>query len=137
MDGKLEEPTAKFDDLTNIAGGNTCFKRRPNISDNRNGFYNQAYTCSWRLYQNDCCEYLLNKKYSKFKATIFIKEGSNWDGSANLTIICDEQKKYVSPDMLKTSDPIDIEVDITNVDNFKILFSDEEKICIANAGFYQ
>ena len=45
---------------------------------------------------------------------------------------------YLSPDMTKTSEPINIDVDITNVDNFKLLFEGGyEKIYIANAGFYQ
>ena len=99
MNGRLEKPTAKFEDLTNIAGSKNSFKVKKNISDIRDGFYNQAYYCSY--HKNDCCEYLLDGKYSKFKATIFVEHGSNWSNSVNMTIIGDEKKLYISPDMTK------------------------------------
>ena len=136
MDGKLQNPTAKFNDLTNIAGDKSRFKTKKNVFDIRDGFYSQVYYNSYKT--NDCCEYLLGEKYSKFKATLFVEKGSNWSGSANIKIIGDEQMLYLSPDMIKTSEPINIEVDITGVDNFKLLFEGGyEKIYIANAGFYQ
>ena len=137
MDGKLQNPTAKFEDLINIAGSKGYFDTEKNIFDIREGFYSNAYYCSNDYKKNDCCEYLLDKKYSKFKATLFVENGSNWSGSVNMTAIGDENVLYKSEDFLKTSEPVDIEVDVTGVDNFKILFSDGSKLYIANAGFYQ
>lgn len=138
MDGKLQNPTANFDDLTNIAGRKNYFNVAKNIFDIRDGFYSKAYYGSLsKSIANDCCEYLLDKKYSKFRATLFVEKGSNWSGSVNMTIIGDENVLYKSEDFMKTSEPLDIEVDISNVDNFKILFSDYDKLYIANAGFYQ
>ena len=57
MDGKLENPTVKLSDLTNIAGDKRRFMTKKNMFDIRDGFYNQAYYNSFT--SNDCCEYLL------------------------------------------------------------------------------
>lgn len=140
MNGKLEDPTAKFEDLTNIAGDDWKFESYKNISDIRKNFYSLAY--SFEYSSNDACEYLLDGKYSKFKATIFVKEGSNWSGTTNIKIIGDDKVLFDSDNreegaITKTTDAFDISVDITGVDNFKILFSDGEKAFIAREGFYQ
>lgn len=139
MDGKLKKPTATFDDLINIAGDKGSFKKQKNLTDIRNNFYNSAYRVeSWvGSNEKDCCEYLLNGKYSKFKATAFVHEGSSWDGTVTMTIIGDEKVLYKNEDFSKTSEPIGIEMDITGIDNFKIIFSDDAKIYIAHEGFYQ
>lgn len=136
MDGKLQNPTAKFSDLTNIAGDKGRFGLKKNIFDIRDGFYSQAYYNQYKT--NDCCEFLLGDKYSKFKATLFVEKGSNWSGTSRIKIVGDDQMLYVSPDIIKTSEPMNIEVDISDIDNFKILFEGEyAKIHIANEGFYQ
>ena len=140
MDGKLEKPTAKFENLTNIATSRNGFYSVKNISDTDGKFYNYAYFSAYK--ENDCCEYLLDGKYSKFKATIFVKEGSNWSGSESFKIIGDEEVLYnsdsdVEGGITKTTDAFNIDVDIAGVDNFKIVFSDSNAIYITNAGFYQ
>ena len=137
MNGKLEKPTAKFKDLTNIAGDTDALDTKKNVKDNRENFYDLARVVGAFDDENDCCEFMLGKKYSKFKATLFVANGSTWSGSVNMTIVGDEKIIYKSEDFKKTSDPIEIEVDITNVDNFKILFSGEQKLYIAHEGFYQ
>lgn len=140
MDGKLEKPSATFIDLNNIAGSNEYFKQYKNISDIRGNFYNNAYKVGNWANTKDCCEYLLNKKYSKFKATIFVEEGSNWSETVNFSIIGDEKVLFNSDDVTKITkktDAFEIEVDITDVDDFKIIFSDRQKIYIAHEGFYQ
>ena len=82
---------------------------------------------------------LLDKKYSTFKATLFIEKGTNWseDKTDSITVICDDKVKKPAYELNKTSDPIEIEVDVSGVDNFKIIFADSRGIHIANAGFYQ
>lgn len=140
MNGKLENPTAKFEDLTNIAGSTWCFDSYKNISDIRKNFYSLAYTSEYS--SNDVCEYLLDGKYSKFKATIFVKEGSNWNGTTNIKIVGDEKVLFDSDNnedgaITKTTNAFDINIDITGVDNFKILFSDGGRAFIAREGFYQ
>lgn len=143
MNGKLEKPTAKFENLTNIAGLHG-FSKAKNLTDIRGNFYNSAYYSAYSWACNDCCEYLLDGKYSKFKATIFVKEGSNWRGTISMKIIGDEEVlfnsddcEYIDEPITKTTNAFNIDVDITGVDNFKIIFSDEERVFIAHEGFYQ
>ena len=81
---------------------------------------------------------LLDKKYSKFKATLFIPQGADWETNTHtITIIGDEKVLFTSDEMGKASKPVDIEVDITNVNDFKIIWKHQNSIRIANAGFYQ
>ena len=139
MDGKLEYPTLKLEDIENIAERNAFLDEEKNLFDNYGNFYD-SYVCYENglgsQYGNVCCETLLNKKYSKFKATLFIPEGSNWDGESGIKIIGDGKLLYENV-MNKASKPIDIEVPITDINNFKIIFKDEAETHIANAGFYQ
>ena len=140
MDGKLEDPSAKFDDLTNIAGTDWGFTTKKNVTDIRKNFYNKAYRCI--SVSNDVCEYILGGKYSRFKATIFVPEGSNWSGTTNIKIIGDEKVLFDSDNreegaITKTTDAFIVDIGIAGVDNFKILFSDEERAYIAHEGFYQ
>ena len=145
MDGKLEKPTAKFENLTNIAGARTIFRIEKNISDPDSVFYNYAYYAVGGYYgydPDDCCEYLLDGKYSRFKATVFVEEGANWKGTTSLKIIGDEEVLYnsdseVEGGITKTTDAFNIDIDITGVDNFKIIFSDTGKLFITHEGFYQ
>ena len=140
MDGKLEKPTLRLEDIENIADNKGNFSKEQNIFDNYNNFYGSAVLGSG----NTCCETLLNKKYSKFKATLLIPKGTSWasDKTYNISIIGDDKILFTSNEMSKTSQPIDVEIDITNVNNFKILFGnislfDYHGVCIANGGFFQ
>lgn len=140
MDGKLENPTAKLIDLKNIASSKSGLEKVENVFDNYNNFYSDAVYADYS--QNQCCEVLLDKKYSKFKATLFIPDGWNREDVDSVSIIGDD--KIILPigmdenvEMDKTSKPVEIEVDVTNVNNFKIVFNTYKGIRIANAGFYQ
>ena len=139
MEGKLKEPTAKLTDLKNIAG--SSYSTEKNKFDNYGNFYNSAVYVEDSLfkYKNDCYEVLLDKKYSKFKATLFVPDGANWKENETdfITVIGDENVIFKSAEMGKTSKAVNIEVDITNVNDFKIVFNECDKIRIANAGFYQ
>ena len=121
------------------AFGKAVFWDEENIFDNYGNFYDTCVHYKNSLsdeFANICCEVLLNKKYSKFKATLFVPEGSSWDGESSIKIIGDGKLLYENV-MNKTSEPVDIEVPITGVNNFKILFGDETETYIANGGFYQ
>lgn len=139
MDGKLKEPTAKLTDLKNIAGNN--YVTAKNIFDNYDNFYNSAIYCGsfWTYYRNDSCQVLLDGKYSKFKATLFVERGSNWDEATKdfITVIGDEKTLFKSEELGKTSKSVDIEVDVSGVNDFKIIFNNNDGLRIANAGFYQ
>lgn len=139
MDGKLKSPTAKLVDLENIAYNK--YSTVQNVFDNYDNFYNSAIHCApvYSANRNTSCEVLLNKKYSKFKATLFIPKGTKWDEEDvdYLTFIGDEKQLYKSQEMTKTSEAINIEIDVTDVNDFKIIFNKNDGIRIANAGFYQ
>lgn len=141
MNGTLKKPTATFDDLTNIAGKDYNFTSDKDVFDIRNNYYDNAYRTNSYVYE-DCCEYLLDGKFNKFKATIFVEKGSKWSGTTNIKIIGDgkvlfDSDKREEGAITKTTDAFNIDVDIMGVDNFKILFSDGGKIRIAHEGFYQ
>ena len=140
MSGKLEQPTLKLEDIENIAARNWFLDEEENIFDNYGNFYDSCVYYSNEImssdYGNICCETLLDKKYSTFKATLFVPKESNWDGESSIKIIGDGKLLYENV-MNKTSKPVDIEVPISGVNNFKILFGDEAETFIANAGFYQ
>ena len=135
MNGKLKEPTAKLTDLENIAENAYGLHTSKNTLDNYDGFYDSSLYCKYQ--RNDCCEVLLDKKYSKFKATLFVRKGADWKGTDYITVIGDGKILFKSDEMDKTSKPIDIEVDVANINDFKILFINTECLQIANAGFYQ
>ena len=135
MDGKLQTPTIKMLDCKNISQNAWRLGTKKNIFDNYGNFYSTAVYCQYS--ENDWCEYLLDGKYSKFKATLFIPEGSKWTTNEFITIIGDENILYKSEEMTKSSKAVNIEVDVTGVNNFKIIMSEYDRIYIANAGFYQ
>ena len=64
MDGKLQNPTVKLTDLKNIASRNDGLEKSKNVFDNYGNFYSRAIYSDYS--QNNCCEVLLDKKYSKF-----------------------------------------------------------------------
>ena len=139
MDGKLENPTARFENIKNISEDKDGFQIKKNVFDNYDGFYNTAVNNNdfWTNDTGAIYQGLLDKKYSKFKATIFVPKGSSWTKSPYVTIIGDEKIIYKSDEMNKTSKPIDIEVDISGVNDFKVIFSHYNTIYMANEGFYQ
>lgn len=67
---------------------------------------------------------------------MLVTEGDDFS-SDYITIIGDDTVAFKSEEMNKTSKPIDIEVDVTGVNDFKIIFATHANIRIANAGFYQ
>lgn len=135
MDGKLKEPTATLEDFKNI-GSKEGFESQKNVFDNYDGYYPNAYKSYNFWYSSEYFECLLDKKYSKFKATLFLPTGSTATNQV-IRIVGDDEIIYTSDVMDKTSKPIDIDLDITNVNDFKILFNKGQKVYIANAGFYQ
>lgn len=136
MDGELEYPTVQLKDMVSIAdepdtGGYHC-----GLVDN----YGNEYTYYFDDGNNgdDCLQYLLNMKYSRFKGTLYVAEGENRDGVGTIVIEADGKVIYRSPRMNKTSRPVDIDVDVTGYNDVSIQFStDDLSICLGDAGFYQ
>ena len=133
MDGKLEYPTVMLKDMDSISDD---FVIAGDLVDNYGNQYGSALA---KMYINSqTYEYLLNMKYSRFKCTLFIPEGTFYDENAVITIMADGKQIYSSPVMDKTSRPVYIDVDVTGCNDFKIETSKTMlPIRLADAGFYQ
>lgn len=129
-------------DLTSIADEPYI---RSNITDNYGNFYISAISNEQELYRGGTVEYLLNMQYDIFKGTLFIPDGDTNGGSSCLIIECDGVVTYTSPDMLKSSYPIEIELSVQGCNDIKIYFSGKgdgsywarhPTLCLANPRFY-
>lgn len=81
-------------------------------------------------------------KYSKFKGTLYVPSGETNDNTVYLSIIADGKTIYKSPEIDKTSAPVNVDVNITGYNDVQIKFSDPQgynglNVCLGNAGFYQ
>ena len=85
-------------------------------------------------------EYLLDKKYSKFKGTLYLPKGETKTDSVTMTLTADGEKIYESPAMTTSSSPVDFEVDLSQCNDFKISFSVDRGwgpyLCVGNAYLY-
>lgn len=134
MGGELEYPTVELEDMTSIGQE---IEETNKLTDNYGNSYDHAVINSWRRIN---LEYLCNMQYSKFKGTLYIPKGETNDSNCYLTITADGKTIYKSPEMTKTSAPVDIDVDLTGYNDVKIDFSgntDGLDVCLGNAGFYQ
>lgn len=140
MNGELEYPTVKLEDMVSI---NDYPSETDELTDNYGNSYNHAICNKYR--ENLNLQYLCNMKYSRFKGTLYIPEGETDDRSVYLTIIADGKTIYKSPEMKKTTGPIDVDVNVTGYNDIQIKFSEcnfscyyyAPLLCLGNAGFYQ
>lgn len=137
MDGELEYPTVKIEDMTSIA--DSVYKTDM-LTDNYGNRYSHAIYN--RDYDYDFFRYLLNMKYSRFKGTLYIPKGETDNDTCYLTIVADGKTIYTSPEMNKASRPVDIDVNLRGYNNVAIYYSDYSgwgvpSLCLGNAGFYQ
>ncbi len=135
MDGELEYPTVELRNMKNIGGG---FYESMWLTDNYGNRYRHAL---YYLGNSGSTEYLLNMKYSRFKGTLYVREGTDSTFDLGyLEIIADGKTIYTSDTLTKTSRPIDIDVDITGCNYLTIRMKgsrDMSCISLGNAGFYQ
>lgn len=135
MDGKLEYPTIKIEDMVNIGEG---VSQRNYLTDNYGNRYERAIDSGGYGYT---AEYLLNMKYSRFKGTLYVPEGESDNNESYLTIEADGRTIYSSPAMTKNSAPVNIDIDVTGYNHIKISFNKKDWndlwLCLGNAGFYQ
>lgn len=141
MDGKLEYPTVMLEDMISIG---TIPSHTRMLKDNYGNSYGSAIYNSCSIGKS--FEYLLKMMYSKFKCTLYIPEGANHDSAISMNIIADGKKIYTSPQLSKTSPPVNVEVDVTGYNDIKFQFSADggndgyvsnPMLCVADAGFYQ
>lgn len=137
----LLQPTVTLEDLDNIGDSNISFAEGDMLVDNYGNNYSFAiypWTTSTSTYQT-----LLNMKYSRFKCTIYVPKGSSTDKTQKINIKADGKIIYSSPEITKTSAPIDIDLNVTGCNDFKIEytvaggFTGHELAYIGDAGFYQ
>ena len=145
MDGALSYPTIMLTDMTSISDKP---RTTNDLTDNYGNRYGSAITNDYGYNgsaKGVTLEYLLNMKYSRFKATMYIPDGQTSDDESFLTILADGHTIYNSPVMTKTSSPVTIDVDVTGYNNISIQWSNncgysnisDLECCLADAGFYQ
>ena len=133
--GDLPYPTAKLVDLDNI-GTSWGWGKTSTLTDNYGNYYSNAICTK----ESDMtAEYLLNGKYSRFKATIYIQEGESSDNSGGIVITADGKDIYTSPKITKISRTIDIDLSVKGCNDFKITRTGDRypTIYIGDGGFYQ
>lgn len=138
MNGELEYPTIQLEDMVSVSD-------QPRETDELTDNYGNTYSRAIINFANNEFEYLLNMKYSKFKATLYVPKGStNGRIEGYLTIKADGKTIYKSPNMTASSYPINIDVNVTGYNDVIIEFNDiynssgfATPMCLGNAGFYQ
>ncbi len=135
MDGKLEYPTVELEDLISI---NLKPQSTDKLTDNYGNRYGRA-VINWG--PNEKLEYLLNMKYSRFKATLYVPEEAYYEDPGYLKVIADGKTIYTSPEMTRSSKPEYIDINVTGCNDIKIEFNkpfyDCLELCLGDAGFYQ
>lgn len=137
MDGKLEYPTIEIEDMVSVG---QKVQTTQELTDNYGNRYGRAIT-NWD-YNNFKHEFLLNMKYSRFKGVLYIPEGTSNTKMGYLQIIADGKTIYTSPNMTKTSEPVNIDVNVRGYNDVKIEFNYSQNngalpLCLGDAGFYQ
>jgi len=84
-------------------------------------------------------------KYSRLKGVIYVTEGYSGDETTQIIIKADNKTIYTSPEIDKTSAPVNFDVNITGCNNLKIIsthnlsdfWGDYPYINIGELGLYQ
>lgn len=131
MKGGLDYPSLKLVDATNIGSG---WWKASSLTDNYGNHYSNAVADGWGCYTG---EYLLNGKYSRFRGTIYVAEGESENRVGGVVITADGKDVYTSPEITKTTRPIQFDIDVRGCNDLKIEHSGGIDIYIGDAGFYQ
>ncbi|MCL1873352.1 MAG: NPCBM/NEW2 domain-containing protein [Clostridiales bacterium] len=104
--------------------------------------YENEYAMCYFLNGRSTFHTLLNMKYSKFKGTAYIGLGEQARWSTKIIIEADGSIIYSSPEITKTSRPIELNINITDCNEFKITLEDSSvldcpTVYFADCGFYQ
>jgi hypothetical protein len=139
MGGKLEYPSLRMEDATNIGYG-WSKANKDQVTDNYGNRYATAMVSSANNYDY---QVLLNMKYSRFKAVVYVKQGSASNQTGSFTIEADGKIIYSSPEISKTTSPIMLDIDITGCNDFKItpqglgFNTGASQVMFGEGGFYQ
>jgi len=111
----LPHPTVMINDVTNI--GDYFFDvELDKLTDN----YGNTYASALGSWGDTTFQTLLNMKYSSFKATFYVPQGYNGDKSAKIVIKTDGKIIYSSPEISKTSAPVQVDLNIRGCNDFQI-----------------
>ncbi len=142
MEGRLEYPSVYLKDMTNITSGANKFREINNPQDNYGNKYGYGFGNSINpIYagsHDSFCEVLANMKYSRFKGTLYVPEGTTIEKVGRLKIEVDGKVKYTSEDMTNSSRPVNIDISVKGANDIKfILEGINGGLYLADAGFYQ
>ena len=146
MDGGLKYPTLMLKNSRDIGTGGIEELDGETLIDNYGNTYgNGLWICGSQFGERNI-EVLLDRKYSQFKATLYVSQYYVIDRPVSISIEADGYEIYSSPQFTKTSRPVDVDIDITGYNDFKIICKTEysnsynwqcQGLCMADAGFYQ
>jgi len=147
MDGKLEYPTLMLKNAKNIGNSQNWINELEGetLIDNYGNTYSNGLWICGRFGEKNI-QTLLNGKYSRFKATLYVSQDYIINRPVSITIEADGYEIYSSPQFTKSSRPVDVDIDVTGYNDFKIICKTEysesynwgsQGLCIGNAGFYQ
>jgi len=125
----------KLENAVNIGDYSWLRADSNKLTDN----YGNTYSTAFYTYASSgTFETLLNMKYSAFKGTAYVVQGYSNDGPSSFTIEADGHTIYTSPQISKTSSPIQINVNIAGYNDFKIIYQGGfNMVFFGNCGFYQ
>jgi len=138
MDGKLEYPTMRIDQVTDIGRGElggTGISKSNKTEDNYGNSYNNVISLPRSMY-NAHFRTLLNMQYSRFKGTLYVPKGETGN-LGKMIVELDGGIIYTSPEMTATSKAVDINIEITGGNDFIIRTDSNGGLQLAGAGFYQ
>lgn len=132
MDGKLEYPTEELNCNDNI--GSSAWQDTNQLKDNLGNIYSRAI---YPYLRNSTYEKLCNMKFSRFKGTLYVINGSNSGETTQFIIKADGKTIYTSPEVTNSTPPIDFDLDITGCYDLQIISTGMDDFAIGNGGFYQ
>ena len=135
MHGTLEYPTKELSEDDNI-GYDWVWRGTTDLKDNLGNIYSRAI-CPLESCPQYPFEVICNMKYSRFRGTIYVKNGSDTSNTAQISIKADGKTIYTSPEITKASQPINFDVDITGCYDLQISCTGEDFLAIGDGGFYQ
>ncbi len=135
MNGGLEYPTEELSCDDNI-GYNWVWRNTSQLKDNLGNTYSRAIYPDERTPEYPY-EKICNMKFSRFKGTIYVINGSTTSNTAQFMIKADGKTIYTSPEITKSSPPINFDVDITGCYDLQISCTGSDDFAIGDGGFYQ
>lgn len=103
-------------DIDNISGEKFYNADTRHLTDN----YGNTYSDALYSFEDNVFQALLNGKYSKFKCTLYTPKGIDSKDTTIIIIKADGKTVYKSPELTKTSKPLDVDVNIKGCNDFQI-----------------